>query len=253
VLRAVDFGESDRVVHLLTPDAGRVVAIAKGAKRSSRRFPGTLDVLNRLRIQIVRRRPHTLARLEQAVLVTPFAELRTRPARFALACFLVEIFDRLAPGEGGGRDTGALYHFAVQSLTNLECSEPDGKARVLLELRALTALGLRPELLCCVRCRRGAEGERVLFSIAEGGPVCARCRKPREDFFALRLGTLRALAQSLRMPLPQLARLQLSARDVGAAQVLLRQLRHFHLGVELKSERFLDGALAVARDVAARA
>ena len=44
VLRAVDLGESDRVVQLLTPETGRIAAIAKGARRSVRRFPGTLDL-----------------------------------------------------------------------------------------------------------------------------------------------------------------------------------------------------------------
>ena len=39
ILRAVDFGESDRILHLLVPDMGRLTAIAKGARRSVRRFP----------------------------------------------------------------------------------------------------------------------------------------------------------------------------------------------------------------------
>ena len=34
ILRVVDFGESDRIVHLLVPDSGRLPAIAKGARRS---------------------------------------------------------------------------------------------------------------------------------------------------------------------------------------------------------------------------
>ena len=52
VLRAVAFGESDLIVHLLVPDAGRLTAIAKGARRSVRRFPGTLDLFNHLRVQL---------------------------------------------------------------------------------------------------------------------------------------------------------------------------------------------------------
>jgi DNA repair protein RecO (recombination protein O) len=80
VLRAVDFGESD-ASHLLTPDSGRLTAIAKGAKRSRRRFPGTHDVFNLLRVQVApRRRPGTLARLEQAQLVDWHPGLRDRPA-----------------------------------------------------------------------------------------------------------------------------------------------------------------------------
>jgi len=97
VLRSVDFGESDRIVHLLVPDSGRLTAIAKGARRSVRRFPGTLDLFNHLRVQVERRRTAGLARLEQATLIEAFTPLRREPARFGLACYLLELLDRLAP------------------------------------------------------------------------------------------------------------------------------------------------------------
>jgi DNA repair protein RecO (recombination protein O) len=171
-LRAADFGESDRIVHLLTPDAGRLAAIAKGAKRSGRRFPGTLDVFNRLRIQVAaRRRPGTLARLDQAQLVTWYPGLRMRADRFALGCYLLELLDRLAP-EGGARGESArLFAFAERALAVVERSSPDARLRVLLELRALDALGLRPELSRCVRCG----GDPAAFHVAEGGPLCRGC------------------------------------------------------------------------------
>ena len=64
ILRYVDYGESDRIVHLLTPAVGRLAAIAKGARRSQKRFPGTLDLFNQLRVQVDRRRRGGLARLD---------------------------------------------------------------------------------------------------------------------------------------------------------------------------------------------
>ncbi|MEE8509120.1 MAG: DNA repair protein RecO, partial [Myxococcota bacterium] len=100
ILRSVDFGESDRILHLLVPDAGRLTAIAKGARRSVRRFPGTLDFFNHLRVQIRRRRSGAMALLEQATLIESFAPLRHETRRFALGCYLLEVMDRLAP-EGG--------------------------------------------------------------------------------------------------------------------------------------------------------
>jgi len=96
-LRKSDFGESDLVVHLLTPRTGRITAIAKGARRSTRRFPGTLDFFNVLRVEIATvRRAGPMARLEHARLVHAFAGLRTDPARFALASYLLELLGRLA-------------------------------------------------------------------------------------------------------------------------------------------------------------
>ncbi|MBX7197665.1 MAG: DNA repair protein RecO, partial [Sandaracinaceae bacterium] len=38
LLRSVDFGEADRIVTLLTEQHGRVAVMARGARRSQKRF-----------------------------------------------------------------------------------------------------------------------------------------------------------------------------------------------------------------------
>ncbi len=97
ILRSIDFGESDRILHLLVPEIGRLPVIAKGARRSVRRFSGTLDLFSHVKIQVDLRRPTSLARLDQAILIDPFIAMRSETARFALGCYLLELFDRLAP------------------------------------------------------------------------------------------------------------------------------------------------------------
>ena len=244
VLRVVDLGESDRIAHLLTPATSRLTVIAKGARRSRRRFPGTLDLLNLLAVRVDRRRPGSLARLEQARLVDAFPALRVRSSRFALACYLVELIDRLAPEGAGGREARQLFDAALGSLRAIGEREPDARLRVLLELRVLAALGLRPEFSRCVRCGRGLEETAVAsFHVAEGGPLCARCASPGEAALEVHLGTLRALDQGLRLPLERLARLALPPLAQREAELLLGRFERFHAGIELRSERFLATAL----------
>src|SRR5689334_18160524 len=48
VLRTRPYGESDRIVTLLTEQHGKVTGIAKGAKNSRRRFAGTLEPFVRI-------------------------------------------------------------------------------------------------------------------------------------------------------------------------------------------------------------
>jgi len=246
VLRVFDFGESDVVVHLLTPETGRLAAIAKGAKRSRRRFSGTLDFFNRLRVQVDRRPSRVLARLEQAVLLHSFPELRLSPARFALGCYLLELLGRLAPEGGAPGDTQRLYAFATGALCAVAGSEPDLRLRTLLELRALDALGLRPELRRCVRCggEFGPAGE-VAFHVGDGGPACSSCAPQAEGLLRVHLGTLRALDQGLRLPEEGLERLALPPGALREARRLLARFTRFHLGIALRSERFLDEIIPV--------
>lgn len=241
VLRVVEFGESDLILHLLTPETARLTAIAKHARRSRKRFAGTLDFFNHLQVTAVRRGSGGMARLEQASLVQAFDAIRRDSARFALGCYLLELLDRLAPEGGARADAKRLFAFALSALRTLEARRPDARLRALLELRALDALGLRPELDVCVRCARGLDGQgEVAFHVGEGGPLCAACGAPGAGTLPVHLGTLRALAQGLRFDPEQLDRLALSPAALGEARRLLSRFARFHLGLELQSERFLN-------------
>ena len=50
VLRGIRYGEADRILHLYTPDRGRVSAIAKGVRRAKSRFGGRLEPFFRLNL-----------------------------------------------------------------------------------------------------------------------------------------------------------------------------------------------------------
>jgi DNA repair protein RecO (recombination protein O) len=244
ILRSVDFGESDRILHLLTPDSGRLTAIAKGARRSVRRFGGTLDLFNHLRVQVDFGRKTTMARLDQARLIAAFEPLRTDPGRFALGCYLLELFDRLAPEGGNRSDMRRLFTFALDALRTISVSEPTSRLRMLLELRALDAVGLRPELRDCVRCGESAgRHAQVDFHVADGGAVCGACAPRIEGLLRVHLGTLRALEQGLRLGFDRLDRLGMGGQSLDEAQHLISRFQRFHVGVELRSERFLDRIL----------
>jgi DNA repair protein RecO (recombination protein O) len=239
---------------LLTPAAGRLPAIAKGARRSRRRFPGTLDLFNQLSVHVERRKPAALARLEGARLLHTFESIRAGAARFALGCYLLELLDRLAPEGGAPKDLARLFAVARAALDWLDREPPTQRMRVLLELRALDALGLRPALLACVRCGRelAANAARggaapVPFLIAEGGPLCAACAALGFESAALpiHLGTLRALDRALRFPLAQLGRLALGGEALLEAQRLVARFLGFHVGIELQSRRILDEELTL--------
>ena len=244
ILRSVDFGESDRILHLLTPGSGRLTAIAKGARRSVRRFGGTLDLFNHLRVEVDFGRRTSMARLDQARLIGSFEPLRVDSGRFALGCYLLELFDRLAPEGGNRADMRRLFDFALGALRTIATWEPSLRLRTLLELRALDALGLRPELRDCVRCGESAgRNAEVDFHVADGGAVCGACAPRMEGLLRVHLGTLRALEQGLRLDFDRLDRLGMGGRSLDEAQQLLSRFQRFHVGVELRSEQFLDRIL----------
>lgn len=244
MLRAVDFGESDRIVHLLLPAGGRLTAIAKGARRSVRRFSGALDLFNHLKVQVERRRANAMARLDQATLIESFTPLRVEVPRFALGCYLLELLDRMAPEAATRGEARGLFAFSLAALRAVATRTPDARLRTWLELRLLDALGLRPELRCCVRCGAlaGREGE-VDFHVPEGGPLCATCALRAEGLLRVHVGTLRTLEHSLGLEVERLDRLVLGRATLAEARRLLGRFQHFHLGFAPRSEPFLEAVL----------
>jgi DNA repair protein RecO (recombination protein O) len=244
VLRTFDHGESDRLVHLYTEKLGRVSAMAKGARRSRRRFPGTLELFALLHVQLVDPPRAALMRLEGAVLERAPEGIVAHLGRYAVACLLVEILDRFTGERESNPD---LFHFAVGVLDVVEREEPDRLLALLVLTKTLARLGYRPQLLSCARCGRAVRdgGDRAAFLPRDGGAVCGRCAEPAE----LRIvpDLLTRLEAGIRTPLRERAGLGLDAEAVCTAESLLERFFRFHVGFELRSAPFLRQTLGFDR------
>jgi len=192
VLRTREYGESDKIVTVLSSAAGKFSGIAKGAKRSQRRFPGTLEIFSHVTLDY-RRRPHAeLAFLDRAILVRPWPRILTSLERFAAASHVVEVADKLTAESEVGDD---LYALTVATLSRINDAEPGPATLRLFELAALTASGYRPELVACVVCRAAIAdgGGPVRLVPPLGGVLCAGCRTRDEGGMLLSSAALRCL------------------------------------------------------------
>ncbi len=245
VLRTFDQGESDRVVHLYTATQGRVSAIAKGARRSKRRFPGTLEILSLIDVRLVDPPRAQLMRLEAAKLVGAFEGITANLTRYAIACQFLELLDRLTAEREAHAD---LFHFAVGVLEVLREAEADRLLAVLVLAKTLARLGFRPQLTRCAVCgtEPAASVTQIAFLPAHGGSVCRSCAGPAEGTVPIRL--LRVLEAGLRQPLRARAELGLDAREVERVELLVERFFRFQIGTDLRSAAFLRQALADAED-----
>jgi DNA repair protein RecO (recombination protein O) len=237
VLRTFDQGESDRVVHLYTEELGRVSAIAKGARRSRRRFPGTLELFSLVEARLVAPPRSALMRLEGARIARPLDGLTQDLVRFAIACEFVELLDRLT---ADGESHPELFAFAEGLLDVLQGEPADRLLAVLVLAKTLSRLGYRPQLAACVSC--GAElGQGVVaFSVQQGGALCPRCGGAGGGVPA---AILAALERGIRTPLRERAKLGLDPESVLRCERLIRDFSRYHVGFEPRSAAFLRFAL----------
>jgi DNA repair protein RecO (recombination protein O) len=171
VLRSLRYGEADRILHLYTPQRGKVGAIAKGVRRARSRFGGRLEPFFRLNLVLHEGRSDLLT-VTAAETVAGYPRLREDGGALdtaARACHAVSrLFDTSEPHPG-------VYNLLCNELALLD-SEPAraGHANQLaFRLKLLLAAGLAPQLAACASC--GEREHLVGFSGAAGGVVCPAC------------------------------------------------------------------------------
>jgi DNA repair protein RecO (recombination protein O) len=237
VLRTFDQNESDRLVHLYTEDLGRVSALAKGARRSRRRFPGALELFSLIDVRLVAPPRSALMRLEAARPYRSLEGLSDDLLRFAIACHFVELLDRLT---GDGEGNPEFFEFASGVLDVLRTELPDRLLALLILAKTLARLGYRPQLIECAVCRAALSGSLAAFSARQGGAVCPACAP---GGVGVSTSLLAALERGLRSPLRERARLRLDRDAVLRADRLLADFFRFHVGYEPRSAGFLRFAL----------
>ncbi len=225
LLRRVELGEADLVLTLFTHTLGRVSALARGARKSQKRFGGALEPFFTLRVRL-EERPHSElfscreARVERARLgmltdlsrlevagralgwVRKAAPPRTpEPESFA---HLERVFDRLAS------DSPAL-------LPQRELAE--------LGLALLGSFGWAIDFVRCVRCGKPCpEQARAAIDVAGGGLVCRDCGGARIQVTAAQRARLSRAAQGESAALDE--------DDVPLALNLVERVFAAHAGVE---------------------
>jgi DNA repair protein RecO (recombination protein O) len=232
VLRTRDYSESDRIVTLLTLDAGKLGGIAKGAKQSRRRFERKLEVFSHV-IVYFRRRPHGelvfITRAEAAGL-PPF-ELTDDIGKIALGSYMVELADALSREEA---DSAQAYQILAASLGALARHGASRALRQAFELKLLQWAGYQLEFRQCQICGRppAENATSFVFIPSHGGIVCQRCRGGVSDsFIGLSAPSVAVLAQLGSVTIAEAASVQGAGRDAEAAlarfmaTVLDRKLR----------------------------
>src|SRR6202451_4695211 len=171
VLRSMRYGEADRILHLYTPNRGRVSAIAKGVRRARSRFGGRLEPFFRLRIELHEGRGELLT-VTGAQTVDGHPGLRGDGRALdaaARACDAVgRLFETSEPHPG-------VFNLLCRKLSLLDenPAEATRASALAFRLKLLVAGGLSRQLGACACC--GGQEHLVGFSGAAGGVVCNAC------------------------------------------------------------------------------
>ncbi len=238
VLRTRDYSESDRIVTLLTREAGKLGGIAKGAKQSRRRFERKLEVFSHVMLYF-RRRPHGelvfITRAEAADLA-PF-DLTDDLGKIALGSYMVELADALSREEA---ESAGAYQTLAAALGALARHGANRALRQAFELNLLRWAGYQLEFRRCQICGRmpAEHTTSFVFIPSHGGIVCQHCRGGVSDaFIGLTAPSVAALANLGAIAMEAAPAAECAGRDAEAA---LTRFMTTVLDRKLRSLEFLN-------------
>jgi DNA repair protein RecO (recombination protein O) len=231
ILSTRPFGESDKIVRFFTLSTGKLTGIAKGAKKSQKRFMNTLEPFNQVRIEYFEKATSTMVRVENADLEESNGGLEVNLKRICVASFFTEFVDKLTKEKQKNEHLFDTLKMILKSLKTIEFTVTD---ILYYELQMLEHLGYMPNLASCVHCGKDlADVEKLYFSRERGGTLCSGCsgsvphRQYPQGFIP-------------RMKLLDATRTEENSKGFERLGTeILEDFVSFHLAVELKSYRLL--------------
>jgi DNA repair protein RecO (recombination protein O) len=240
VLRARSYSESDKIVTFLTRDWGKVTGIAKGAKRSQRRFVNVLDSFTHVQLYFRPSRGEDLAFIFRCDLIRNFRAPSQDLQRYAFASYVTELIDVMIAGREAGEEAYALLLAGLATLEEQSVLSP--LFLPAFELLLLSYTGYEPNVTECQHCGVfiGASEGPSVFSPSRGGLLCPRCHNYGGMTIHLSNDTVRVLTTAKTASPADFLKIFPSPRTLRETRAVVTSLLSRHLTRPLKSQAFLE-------------
>jgi DNA repair protein RecO (recombination protein O) len=194
VLRTYPLREADLLVTLFTRAAGKIRGVARSAKKSKRRFGGTLEPLTYVRAYYAVRERQELVRLDACEVLQSPLSAEVSYARAVALGHIAELLDELLPDH---EVNDAIFRLTLSVLHVLNGPQV-WMPITYFELWLTRLVGFLPELSECIVCGRTLNAGRAYFHALADGLMCAQDKRLASSEISSESRTL--AAQMFRAP-----------------------------------------------------
>lgn len=238
VLHCLDYGESDRIVTFYTHDFGKLKGIAKGARRSRKRFANALEPFSSCNVVFSQKGRGTLALIEGCHVINHHANIREELKKTLVSSYLIELIDKFTPE---GKKNREIFHLLLRFLGLINGGNASEAVIRFFEIRLLKLAGYEPVLDSCLVCRQPLTGNTAyVFITRQGGLKCATCCENNSVSLKVSMGTIKTLLLGKEIDIEKIGRIVLSDQTAQESRdILVGFIRHL-IGKEIKSFTVLN-------------
>lgn len=189
VLRSIKFRETSLITSFFTSEFGKIKAISKGIRKEQGTMMSHYEPFAQVDIVFYEKIKSDIHFLSECSLVCFFSKIRADFEKIGWASYLMELADAVLPIH---EKNEALFRLLLEILHRMETGDPSRLVNIF-ELKLLQEIGFFPRLESCIRCGHEDPGGLLSLSLADGGVVCARCRRYAEEYFSVSKGLTKTM------------------------------------------------------------
>jgi DNA repair protein RecO (recombination protein O) len=240
ILRRLDYSDYDLIITLFTRDQGKVPAIAKYAKKSSRRFAGVLELFSVLKVLCTKGRRKGMPVLQEAAIIDPFPQIRTNIQKTAYASYWAEMINNWTEPGYPQIQVYDLLKYVLKELDKDRIPEP--VLSILFQIKFLALAGLSPNLTYCRICKKHFDSitrSGFIFNLSNGGIACDKCGSRLSRQFTISKGALKQLLWIGTGDFQKALRIKFSSQTLKESSKLLEAFVTCYLGRQPASLKVL--------------
>ncbi|WP_042458516.1 DNA repair protein RecO [Neobacillus dielmonensis] len=233
VIRATNYGETNKIVTIYTREWGKIGVMARGAKKPNSRLSAISQIFTHGYFLV--QKGTGLGSLQQGEIITSMRSITEDIFLTAYASYIVELTDKCTDEKKPNP-----FHFELlyQTLNYMnEGFDPDVLMNIY-EMKMLNVMGLYPTLNQCSVC--GSTDGHFSFSIREGGFICHRCLDKDPYHFKITPATVRLLRLFYYMDLSRLGNISVKDQTKAELKQIISAYYEEYSGLHLKTKKFLN-------------
>lgn len=233
IVSETPYGESSKIINILTKEDGVVGVMAKGAKKlksplraSTEKF--TLGTFN------VYYHKDKLSTLVSADVINPLYAIKTDIVKIGYLTYIVELAHQTAKQN----DDKNIYSILKSTILKIEEGLDPRIMTNILEVKMLDYLGVGIDLDKCIKC--GNTTDIVTISGDEGGYICSHCHT-NEPIYSDK--TIKMFRLYYYVDINSVTDLKISEEVVSNIDTILKDYYDRFTGLYLKSKDFLKSVI----------
>ncbi len=240
ILRRIDYGDYDLILTLFTLERGKISAIAKSAKKSTKRFGGILEIFSVLDVVCSSGKGGNLVILQEADIINCLADIRTDFNKTAYASYWSETVNVWAENDAKQERLYRLLYYVLEQIDSGHVSAEI--LSMLFQMRFASIAGICPNLVRCSMCQLAVDSireEHISFDFQKGGVVCRKCTGNSGNRLSLSKGTIKQLLWVDSGDLKKAGKIRFTSLALREGLNFLEAFMTYNLGKEMQSLKIL--------------